>query len=122
MLRIVIPSDFYKYIIGRQGGTKSSIEKDTKARIRVPQRGTEGDIGERIPNNSSPNAMIITRHTFANFVVQLLKGETVSRLSDAKKRLDIIVWSNRLKEPITHFISIPLNHPIIAERLNEFRS
>ena len=73
MLRMVIPSDFYKYIIGRQGGTKSSIEKDTKTRIRVPQRGTEGDIGERIPNNSSLNAMIITCHTFANFVVQLLK-------------------------------------------------
>ncbi len=46
MLRMVIPSDFYKYIIGWKGGTKSSIEKDTKTRIRVPQRGTEGDIGE----------------------------------------------------------------------------
>lgn len=67
--------------------------------------------------------MILTvTHFFILSHYSVIEGETVSRLSDAKRRLDIIVWSNRLKEPISHFISIPLNHPIITERLNEFRS
>ena len=47
-LAIDIPSVFYKYIIGRQGATKHSIEKDTNTRIKVPPRGVEGEIGELI--------------------------------------------------------------------------
>ncbi len=51
----------------------------------------------------------------------VVEGETVSCVADAKRRVDIIVWSNRLKEPVTHFISIPLNHSIIAQQLTEFK-
>ena len=46
ILKMDIPSNFYKYIIGRQGNTKASIEKETKCRIRIPRRGEKGDIGE----------------------------------------------------------------------------
>ncbi len=52
----------------------------------------------------------------------VIEGGSMSCLANAKRRLDIIVWSNRLKEPVTHFISIPLNHPIITEQLTVFKS
>ena len=46
LLRMDIPEVFYKYIIGRQGKTKNSIEKDTGCRIRIPGRGRTGDVSE----------------------------------------------------------------------------
>ncbi len=45
VLRLPIPSVFFKYIIGREGKTKSSIERDTRCRLRIPGRGKEGEIG-----------------------------------------------------------------------------
>ena len=45
----------------------------------------------------------------------------MANVADAKRRVEIVVWSNRFKEPATHFISIPLNHPAIQERFKEFR-
>lgn len=47
-LKLPVPAAFYKYIIGRQGVTKTAIERETKTRIRVPQRGAVGDIGESL--------------------------------------------------------------------------
>lgn len=40
-----IPSVLFKYIIGREGKTKASIEKDTRCRVRIPAKGKEGEIG-----------------------------------------------------------------------------
>lgn len=48
LLRMDIPEVFYKYIIGRQGRTKTNIEKDTGCRIRIPGRGRTGDVSECI--------------------------------------------------------------------------
>ena len=43
-------------------------------------------------------------------------------MADAKRRVEIIVWTNRGKERPTHFISIPLIAPHIKERVAEFTS
>ena len=51
----------------------------------------------------------------------VLEGPTVANVADAKRRVEIVVWSNRLKEPPTHFISIPLNHSAIQEQFKEFK-
>jgi len=48
VLHLPIPSVFFKYIIGREGKTKSNIEKDTMCRLRIPGKGREGDIGRYI--------------------------------------------------------------------------
>ena len=48
LLRMDIPEVFYKYIIGRQGRTKSTIEKDTGCRILVPSRGRKGDVSKSV--------------------------------------------------------------------------
>lgn len=52
-LKIAVPAAFYKYIIGRQGATKISIERETKTKIRVPQRGAHGDISKCISTYST---------------------------------------------------------------------
>ncbi len=43
---MAVPAAFYKYVIGHQGATKANIERETKTKIRVPQRGAQGGIGE----------------------------------------------------------------------------
>ena len=48
LFRMDIPEVFYKYIIGKQGRTKSTIEKDTGCRIQVPSRGRKGDVSKSV--------------------------------------------------------------------------
>ena len=50
----------------------------------------------------------------------VIEGLTQSNVADAKRRVDIIVWTNRGKERPTHFMSIPLIQPHIKERVGEF--
>ena len=40
-----IPSFYYKYIIGRGGEKKHSIENQTNTYLDLPRRGKEGDVG-----------------------------------------------------------------------------
>ena len=51
----------------------------------------------------------------------VVEGRSERAVADAKRRLEMVVWSNRLRERITHFISIPLNHPTLMERLKAFQ-
>ena len=66
-------------------------------------------------------------YVFQGFLLQpfssitVLEGPSVANVADAKRRVEIVVWSNRLKEAPTHFISIPLNHPTIQERFKDFK-
>ena len=43
-------------------------------------------------------------------------------MAGAKKRVEIIIWTNRDKEKPTHFISIPLIQPHIKERIADFKT
>jgi hypothetical protein len=43
-------------------------------------------------------------------------------VADAKRRVEIIVWTNREKEKPTHFVSIPLTVPHIRDRVSLFKS
>lgn len=45
-LRLPIPSVFFKYVIGKEGRTKASIERETGCRLGIPGIGREGDISE----------------------------------------------------------------------------
>lgn len=51
----------------------------------------------------------------------VIEGRSEKSIVDAKRRLEMIVWSNRLRERVTHFISIPLNHPALMDKLKLFQ-
>ena len=52
--------------------------------------------------------------------IAAIEGQTERSVADTKRRLEMITWSNRLREHITHFISIPLNLPSLKEKLATF--
>ena len=45
-LKLAVPQVFFKYVIGKEGRVKKSIERDTECRLWLPSKGKEGDIGE----------------------------------------------------------------------------
>lgn len=90
-----IPSVFFKYLIGKEGKTRSMIEKDTKSSLKIPRRGELGPV--------------------------VVQAATRKHLIAAKKRIEVITWSNRSREPATHFIGIPLNTDVIQNGLEKFR-
>ena len=90
-----IPSVFFKYLIGKEGKTRSMIEKDTKSSIKIPRRGELGPV--------------------------VVQAATRKHLTAAKKRIEVITWSNRSRESATHFIGIPLNTDVLQHGLEKFR-
>ncbi|XP_075992432.1 activating signal cointegrator 1 complex subunit 1 [Anticarsia gemmatalis] len=83
-------------IIGKKGSIKSRIERDTRTEIKIPRQGQEGDI--------------------------TILGATAAAVKAARRRINIIVISSRLKMRSTHFLSIPMNHPDIMKRFEEFKA
>ena len=92
---VTVPSVFYKYIIGKQGRTKQMIENDTKAKIFIPKQGIEGPIK--------------------------IQAATKRSLSSAKRRIEVIAWSNRQNEEPTHFIGIALSSDVTQQKVAEFK-
>lgn len=45
----------------------------------------------------------------------------MSAVAHAKRRVEMVAWTNRFKEEPTHFISIPLNCPSIREKFRLFK-
>lgn len=95
-LSLPMPSEFFKFIIGSQGATRKNIEEDTKCRLSIPKRGVEN----------------------GNVVIT---GETVSAVAHAKRRVEMVAWTNRFKTEPTHFLSIPLNLPNLMHNVNTFK-
>ena len=63
---------------------------------------------------------LIQPSTCCNNCVAAIEGPSERCVAEAKRRLEMITWSNRLRERITHFISIPLNLPALKEKLAAF--
>ncbi len=91
----MIPAVFYGYIIGKQGQTMRTIETDTKTKITIPRRNETGPV--------------------------TIRGKTKRSLSSAKQRIEVVVWSNKQKQPPTHFIGIEMNSDVVQERVTEFK-
>ena len=66
------------------------------------------------------NCKMSTVYNNYNFAV--IEGPGKLNVADAKRRVEIIVWTNREKERPTHFISIPLTSPHIRDRVAQFNS
>lgn len=97
-LELQIPSGFYGHIIGKEGSRKKRLEIDTKTRITIPKM------------NSSEDACVV------------IKGDSKKGIISCKNRLGVIISQARQKERFTHFISIPLNIPLIQESFNKFKN
>ena len=91
-----IPSAFYKYIIGTKGDNKRRLEQETKTRIKIPNRGHDGDV--------------------------IVTGKDSQSVLSAKNRIELLVSSKRWKEPFTHFVSIPLSTKLIVDKFEKFKN
>ncbi|KAM9326479.1 activating signal cointegrator 1 complex subunit 1 [Gastrophryne carolinensis] len=92
---INLPSQLFKYIIGKNGETKKNLESETRTSINIPRQGMEGDIVITGPN----------------------RGGVVS----ARTRIELLAETFRRKQPFTHFLSFALNQPKIQERFLQFK-
>ncbi|CAG13304.1 unnamed protein product, partial [Tetraodon nigroviridis] len=92
---IDVPSVLYKYIIGKKGETRKRLESDTKTSISIPKQGVEGQI--------------------------VITGFHKAAVSSALTRVEVLVDGFRKKQPFTHFLSFPLNHPKIQEGFLKFQ-
>ncbi|XP_028162825.1 activating signal cointegrator 1 complex subunit 1 [Ostrinia furnacalis] len=83
-------------IIGKKGAVKCRVERDTKTDIKIPKQGQTGDI--------------------------VIFGSSASSVKAARRRINIIVMSSRMKQRPTHFISIPMNSPDIMNNFETFKN
>lgn len=82
-------------IIGKKGAIKNRIERDTKTDIKIPKQGQIGDVS--------------------------IFGPTETNVRAARRRINIIVMSSRMKQRSTHFLSIPMNSADIVRNFTTFR-
>ncbi|XP_063077826.1 activating signal cointegrator 1 complex subunit 1 [Engraulis encrasicolus] len=92
---IDIPSVLYKYVIGKKGETRKRLESETKTSINIPKQGMEGPI--------------------------VITGAQRASVASAVTRLELLIESFRKKQPFTHFLSFPLNHPRVQDGFLRFK-
>lgn len=90
-----VPQHYMGYLIGKKGATRSRIERDTRTEIKIPRQGQSGDV--------------------------LIVGSSIGNVKAARRRINMIVMSSRMKQRPTHFLSIPMNSPEIIENYNKFK-
>ncbi|XP_028826698.1 activating signal cointegrator 1 complex subunit 1 [Denticeps clupeoides] len=90
-----VPSVLYKYIIGKKGETRKRLESETKTSISIPKQGVEGEI--------------------------VITGAQRATVASAVTRIEVLIESVRRKQPFTHFLSFPLNHPQIQDGFLRFK-
>ncbi|XP_072280594.1 activating signal cointegrator 1 complex subunit 1 [Pyxicephalus adspersus] len=92
---IDLPSQLFKYIIGKKGETRRTIESDTRTSINIPRQGMEGEI--------------------------VITGQNRNGVISARTRIELLAETFRKKQPFTHFLSFALNQPQIQERFLQFK-
>ncbi|KAM3964822.1 activating signal cointegrator 1 complex subunit 1 [Aphomia sociella] len=92
---IHVSKHYFGAIIGKKGAMKMRIERDTRTEIKIPRQGQTGDIK--------------------------IYGPSASNIKAARRRINIIVISSRMRQKLTHFISIPMNSPSIIKNFETFK-
>ncbi|XP_069609419.1 activating signal cointegrator 1 complex subunit 1 isoform X1 [Ranitomeya imitator] len=90
-----LPSQLFKYIIGKKGETKRNLESETRTSISIPRPGMEGEI--------------------------VITGQKRNGVISARTRIELLAETFRKKQPFTHFLSFALNHPEIQDKFSQFR-
>ncbi|KAG8435143.1 hypothetical protein GDO86_013191 [Hymenochirus boettgeri] len=92
---IDLPSQLFKYIIGKKGETKRTLESETRTSISIPRPGVEGDI--------------------------VISGQHRNGVISARTRIELLAESFRRKQQFTHFLSFALNQPQIQKNFLLFK-
>lgn len=101
-----LPESFYGFIIGARGSTIKTLEQETQTKIQLPHTSSSMNNKKKEFNNDS---IVIT-------------GSSRECILSCRRKIDLLVESNRSKLRPTHFISIPLNTNIkIFDKFNEFK-
>ncbi|XP_063358488.1 activating signal cointegrator 1 complex subunit 1-like [Cydia amplana] len=90
-----VSKKYFGLIIGTRQQTKDRIEQDTKTELMIPGHGQDGNI--------------------------TVVGPTASNVKAARRQINMIVVSSRMKQRPTHFISIPMNTPDIMDNFTRFQ-
>lgn len=85
VLKVDIPSVFHKFIIGRQGSTKSKLEMESGASIQLPKR-------------EAPDDCI------------WLRARQKQQIYSAKAQVELLCEKEESKLEYTHFLSVKLSH------------
>jgi hypothetical protein len=96
--KLVVPSAFHKFLIGKGGATRNKIQKDTGATLQVPP-----------PSSSSTTNDFIT-----------IKGKTAASVSSAKTRVEVILQSTFERAEFSHFLCFPLIDPSFQQKMKQF--
>ncbi|XP_075466890.1 activating signal cointegrator 1 complex subunit 1 [Ascaphus truei] len=92
---IEVPSQLFKYIIGKKGETRRNLESDTRTSIGIPKPGLEGNI--------------------------VITGQQRNGVISARTRIELLAETFRKKQPFTHFLSFALHQPEIQEKFLLFK-
>ncbi|XP_013188828.2 activating signal cointegrator 1 complex subunit 1 isoform X1 [Amyelois transitella] len=93
--RLHVSKHYIGSIIGKKGSMRSRIEKETKTDIKIPRQSQNGDI--------------------------TIFGSSIANVKAARRRINMIVMSSRMKQRATHFISIPVNGPAVMKNFEQFK-
>ncbi|CAK1550016.1 unnamed protein product [Leptosia nina] len=91
-----VSKHYLGHIIGKKGTTRMRIQRDTKTDIKIPKLGETKDV--------------------------TIYGSNVASVKAARRRINVIVMSARMKNHSTHFISIPMNSPDIMKSFESFKN
>ncbi|CAH0725945.1 unnamed protein product, partial [Brenthis ino] len=93
--RLHVSKHYMGFVIGKKGATVGRIRRDTRTDIKIPKQGENNDI--------------------------TIYGSSISNVKAARRRINIIVMSSRMKQPSTHFVSIPVNDTNIRNNFENFK-
>ncbi|XP_075589808.1 activating signal cointegrator 1 complex subunit 1 isoform X2 [Dermatophagoides farinae] len=100
ILTIHLCNTFFGYLIGKKGQTKMNIETETRTTLKIP----------KLSQNDNRNYIQV-------------QGMNKSNVIKAFKRIRDLEHSFRLKQSLTHFISIPLSfEPNIKKSFINFKT
>uniref|UniRef100_A0A2S2PIA6 Activating signal cointegrator 1 complex subunit 1 n=1 Tax=Schizaphis graminum TaxID=13262 RepID=A0A2S2PIA6_SCHGA len=95
VLKLEAPNIFYGLIIGRNRENLKNLEYQTRTRIKIP--------------NTRENNIIT------------IKGEQRAHVITAKSKIDAIIKRGRLKQSMTHFVSLPMVNSIVIDNYLAFK-
>ncbi|XP_022124536.2 activating signal cointegrator 1 complex subunit 1 [Pieris rapae] len=82
-------------IIGKKGAIKMRIQRDTKTDIKIPRMGENKDV--------------------------VIYGPSIPSVKAARRKINMIVTSARMKQKSTHFIALPMNNAEIVKNFENFK-
>ncbi|XP_041968306.1 activating signal cointegrator 1 complex subunit 1 [Aricia agestis] len=90
-----VPKHYLGAIIGKKGAVRMRLQHETKTDIKIPRMGDNKDV--------------------------TIYGPSASNVKAARRKINMIVMSSRLRQRPTHFISIPLNKTNIISNFETFK-